>query len=108
MSDTGVPASGIVASTTLASIAMIINYLGSGGATVFTTLVLTTVITAAIPYGFSALAQIKWRLADHREHTPRCTRDVVVAVLSSSSRSCSSCTRATPGKASRSTLRLSS
>ena len=51
----------------LASIAMIINYLGSSGATVFTTLVLMTGITAAIPYGFSALAQIKWRLADHRD-----------------------------------------
>ncbi len=38
-------------STVLASIAMIINYLGSGGATVFTTLVLMTGITAAIPYG---------------------------------------------------------
>ena len=51
---------------------MIINYMGSGGATVFTTLVLMTGITAAIPYGFSALAQIKWRLVDHRAlHTPR-------------------------------------
>jgi basic amino acid/polyamine antiporter, APA family len=42
----------------LASVAMIINYLGSNGATVFTTLVLMTGITAAIPYGFSALAQM--------------------------------------------------
>ena len=33
---------GIVASTVLASVAMIINYLGAGGATVFTTLVLMT------------------------------------------------------------------
>jgi len=48
-----VPAYGIVASTVLASIAMIINYLGSSGATVFTTLVLMTGITAAIPYAFS-------------------------------------------------------
>jgi APA family basic amino acid/polyamine antiporter len=51
---------------------MIINYVGSSGATVFTTLVLMTGITAAIPYGFSALAQMKWRLADHRApETPR-------------------------------------
>jgi APA family basic amino acid/polyamine antiporter len=78
-----VPAFGIVASTVLASIAMIINYLGSNGPTVFTTLVLMTGITAAIPYAFSALAQIKWRLADHREmQTPRFARDMIVAVLS--------------------------
>ncbi len=77
-----VPAFGIVASTVLASVAMAINYLGSGGATVFTTLVLMTGITSAIPYGFSALAQIKWRLADNRTmHTPRFARDMVVAVL---------------------------
>ena len=62
MSKNGVPAFGIVSSTVLASVAMIINYLGSSGATVFTTLVLMTGITAAIPYGFSALAQLKWRL----------------------------------------------
>jgi basic amino acid/polyamine antiporter, APA family len=82
LSSKGVPAFGIVASTTLASLAMVINYLGSSGATVFTTLVLMTGITAAIPYGFSALAQLKWRLADHRAlETPRFVRDVVVAVL---------------------------
>jgi len=83
ISRNGVPAFGIVASTVLASVAMIVNYLGSGGATVFTTLVLMTGITAAIPYGFSALAQLKWRLADHREmQTPRFARDVTVAGLS--------------------------
>ena len=59
----GVPAYGIIASTVLASIAMAVNYLGSGGATVFTTLVLMTGITAAIPYGFSALAQLSFLLA---------------------------------------------
>jgi len=74
---------GIVASTALASIAMIMNYLGSNGATVFTTLVLMTGITAAIPYGFSALAQLKWRMVDHRTlETPRFVRDMVVAVVS--------------------------
>src|SRR5690242_12712360 len=79
----GMPAFGIVASTVLASIAMIINYLGSNGATVFTTLVLMTGITAAIPYGFSALAQLKWRVADHRAlQTPHFVRDVVVAAVS--------------------------
>jgi APA family basic amino acid/polyamine antiporter len=83
LSSAGVPAFGIIASTVLASIAMAINYIGSGGATVFTTLVLMTGITAAIPYAFSALAQIKWRLIDHRKlQTPRFVRDMVVAVVS--------------------------
>jgi basic amino acid/polyamine antiporter, APA family len=83
ISKRGVPAFGIVASTVLASLAMIINYLGSGGATVFTTLVLMTGITAAIPYAFSALAQLKWRWADHRAmQTPRFVRDMIVAALS--------------------------
>jgi APA family basic amino acid/polyamine antiporter len=82
ISQRGVPAYGIVASTVLASIAMILNYLGSSGATVFTTMVLMTGITSAIPYGFSALAQLKWRVIDHRTmQTPRFARDMVVAVL---------------------------
>jgi basic amino acid/polyamine antiporter, APA family len=79
----GAPAWGIVFSTALASVAMVINYLGSNGVTVFTTLVLMTGITAAIPYGFSAAAQIKWRLADRKQmETPRFARDMIVAVLS--------------------------
>jgi len=83
ISKKGVPAFGITASTLLASIAMAINYLGSGGETVFTTLVLMTGITAAIPYAFSALAQIKWRLADQKQmETPRFVRDMIVAVAS--------------------------
>src|SRR4029077_12925366 len=83
LSSKQVPAFGIIASTVLASIAMAINYLGSNGATVFTTLVLMTGITAAIPYGFSALAQIKWRLMDKRQlQTAHFARDMTVAVLS--------------------------
>src|ERR1700760_3238551 len=82
LSKSQVPAFGIIASTVLASIAMAINYLGSSGSTVFTTLVLMTGITAAIPYAFSAMAQIKWRLADERTmHTPTFVRDMIVAVL---------------------------
>lgn len=83
MSKNQVPSFGIIASTVLASVAMIINYLGSSGATVFTTLVLMTGITAAIPYGFSALAQLKWRWVDHKTmQTLRFARDMIVAVLS--------------------------
>jgi APA family basic amino acid/polyamine antiporter len=78
-----IPAFGIIVSTALASIAMIINYVGSNGVTVFTTLVLMTGITAAIPYGFSALAQLKFRWIDHETmHTPRFVRDGVVAGMS--------------------------
>ncbi len=42
ISKNGVPVYGIIAATALASIAMAINYIGSGGAEVFTTLVLMT------------------------------------------------------------------
>jgi basic amino acid/polyamine antiporter, APA family len=83
MSRTNVPTFGILASTTLASAAIIINYLGSNGAEVFTTLVLMTGITAAVPYAFSALAQLRWRLVDHRTmQTPRFLRDALVALVS--------------------------
>jgi APA family basic amino acid/polyamine antiporter len=82
ISKAGVPAFGIVASTTLGSIAMIVNYLGSSGSTAFTTLILMTGITAAVAYGFSALAQIKWRRIDQRNiRTPGFARDVIVAGL---------------------------
>lgn len=82
LSKSGVPAFGIVASTLLASVAMIVNYLGANGARAFTTLVLMTGITAAIPYAFSALAQIKWRRDDRRALvTTRFLRDVVVAAI---------------------------
>jgi APA family basic amino acid/polyamine antiporter len=82
LSRSSVPAFGIVASTLLASVAMILNYLGTSGANAFTTLVLMTGITAAIPYAFSALAQLKWRWTDRQKyHTPRFARDGIVAVL---------------------------
>ena len=77
-----VPAFGIVASTTLASLALVMSYLGTSGATVFTTLVLMTGITAAVPYAFSALAQIKWRWVDHQAGaSPRFALDLGVAVV---------------------------
>jgi len=82
LSDRGVPVVGIVGSTILASVAMVVSYLGASGSTVFTTLVLMSGITAAIPYAFSALAQLKWRREDQRAlHTPRFARDVIVAVV---------------------------
>ncbi len=82
LSTSGVPAFGIIASTVLASIAIVINYLGTNGANAFTTLVLMTGITSAIPYAFSALAQLKWRWTDRRQfHGQRFVRDSLVAVL---------------------------
>lgn len=82
LSGRGVPAVGIVASTVLASLAMTVSFMGTSGASVFNTLVLMSGITAAIPYGFSALAQLKWRWRDRRElHTRRFARDTGVAVV---------------------------
>jgi len=82
LSKAGVPAFGIIASTVLASVAMIVNYLGSSGANAFTVLVLMTGITAAIPYAFSALAQLKWRWTDRQKfQTARFARDTIVAAL---------------------------
>lgn len=88
----GVPAFGIVCSTTLASGAVVIGYMGTSGSTVFTTLVLMAGISAAVPFGFSALVQIKWRWLDHRhvDHgtlrhralvAPRFALDVAVALV---------------------------
>jgi APA family basic amino acid/polyamine antiporter len=82
LSRRGVPAFGIIASAVMGSVAMAVSFMGNSGAAVFNTLVLMTGITAAIPYVFSALAQLTWRLRDHRElHTPRFARDTVVALL---------------------------
>ena len=82
LSDRQMPVFGIVASTLLASAAMIVSFVGNTGYEVFNVLVYMSGITAAIPYAFSALAQLKWRLADHRQlHTPRFVRDASVAVI---------------------------
>lgn len=77
-----VPVFGIVSSTALASVAVVVSYLGTSGATVFTTLVLMTGITSAIPYAFSALAQLTWRWQDRRAGvTAALVRDLAVAVV---------------------------
>ena len=82
LSSRRVPAFGIISSTALASVAVVISYMGASGATVFTTLVLMTGITAAMPYAFSALAQLKWRFHDNQVvHTPRLVRDMSVAIV---------------------------
>ncbi|MDR7085218.1 APA family basic amino acid/polyamine antiporter [Aeromicrobium panaciterrae] len=79
----GAPVFGIVSSTLFASIAVLISFSGANGATVFTTLVLMTGITAAIPFGFSALAQLVWRFKDRSVgNAAHFVRDVVVASAS--------------------------
>jgi APA family basic amino acid/polyamine antiporter len=81
-SSRGMPSVGIIASTALASAAVLISYAGTSGATVFTTLVLMTGITAAVPYAFSALAQLVWRFRDgHATSTALLVRDASAAVV---------------------------
>lgn len=62
LSGRGVPAFGIVTSTMLSSAAVLLSHGGATGITVFNTLVLMTGITGAVPYAFSALAQISGAL----------------------------------------------
>ena len=82
LSTIGVPAFGIVASTLLASVVMVVSYVGTIGQDVFNTLLYMSGITAAIPYAFSAAAQIKWRVMDRRAmHGRRFARDTFVAVV---------------------------
>lgn len=83
ISTRGVPAFGILVSATLSTICVLLSHVGEAGITVFNTLVLMTGIAAAIPYAFSALAQIKWRLADGRAITRgRLVRDLAIAGIS--------------------------
>jgi APA family basic amino acid/polyamine antiporter len=80
LSKAGVPALGILVSTVFATVAMAASFAGSTGQDVFNTLLYMSGITAAIPYAFSALAQIKWRIADKRAlHGQRFARDVLIA-----------------------------
>jgi basic amino acid/polyamine antiporter, APA family len=82
LSQRSIPVFGIVSSTLLASVAMMVSFWGNSGYEVFNVLVYMTGITAAIPYAFSALAQIKWRVVDQRTmHTTRFVRDVTVASI---------------------------
>jgi basic amino acid/polyamine antiporter, APA family len=80
MSGRGVPHVGIVVSAVLATVLVVLSHLGAQGIQVFNNLILMNGIAAAIPYAFSALAQIKWRIADRRAiTTSRLVRDLVTA-----------------------------
>jgi basic amino acid/polyamine antiporter, APA family len=79
----GVPAVGIIISGVLATILVLLSHIGETGVAVFNTLILMIGIAAAIPYGFSALAQIKWRMAGRRTVAPsRLARDLITAGIS--------------------------
>ncbi len=74
----GVPAHGIVVGTVLASALTVVSY--TTFAKVFTTVVLLSVLTAVIPYLFSAAAQVYWLLTEGRRiHSGHLLRDLVVA-----------------------------
>ncbi|MFD8726169.1 APC family permease, partial [Streptomyces sp. NPDC059629] len=77
----GVPAFGIVASTVLASLITVFSY--TRFEDVFTKIVLLSVLTAVIPYLFSATAQLYWLLVRGRESLSprRLARDVTVAAV---------------------------
>ncbi len=77
----GVPVFGIVVSTVLASLITVFSY--TRFEDVFTKIVLLSVLTAVIPYLFSAAAQMYWVLVRGRDGVTlgRLIRDVTVAVL---------------------------
>lgn len=74
----GVPAFGIIVSTVLATALTILSYTRFDN--VFVTIVLLSVVTAVVPYIFSAGAQIYWLVAEgRRTHPAHVGRDVAVA-----------------------------
>jgi basic amino acid/polyamine antiporter, APA family len=77
-SRTGVPAFGIVVSTGLASVLTVVSYTRFDS--VFTTIVLLSVLTSVIPYLFSAAAQVYWLTTEGRPvSTRRFARDLGIA-----------------------------
>ncbi|MGK5550249.1 APC family permease [Actinomadura kijaniata] len=81
----GVPWVGVVASGALASLITLANYTG-GLQAAFTALALLTTFTAAIPYVFSAAAQLLWLLTDREPEgtavaPARLGRDLAVTLV---------------------------
>jgi basic amino acid/polyamine antiporter, APA family len=77
-----VPWFAIVSGAALASAAAIFSYSGEGGLNAFLTLVYLTGVTAAIPYFFSALAQVYFLFTDPRRVSPgRLVLDTFVAIM---------------------------
>jgi APA family basic amino acid/polyamine antiporter len=79
----GTPWFGILVSTAIASALMAFAYSGRTGLTVFTYLVNLSVVTVAIPYLFSACAQLAYLVSRRRVVNGwALTRDVAIAVTS--------------------------
>lgn len=79
----GAPWFGIIVSTIVASALMAFAYSGKSGLTVFTYLVDLSVVTVAIPYFFSACAQLAYLVSRRRKVVgARLVRDLLVATLS--------------------------
>lgn len=79
----GVPWFGVIASTVLASLFTVMAFAGATGVEVFNTLVLLSGVTAAVPYFFSAMAQIYSLLTERSPvDAGHFARDMVIAVLS--------------------------
>jgi APA family basic amino acid/polyamine antiporter len=75
---------GIVVSTLVASLLMGYSYTGSTGLKVFTYLVDLSVVTVAIPYFFSACAQLAYLLSGRRRvHGAQLARDLGIAAVAS-------------------------
>ena len=79
----GTPWFGIVVSTIVASMLMAWSYSGATGLKVFTYLVYLSVVTVAIPYFFSACAQLAYLVSDRRKVQGwNLARDLAVAGVS--------------------------
>jgi APA family basic amino acid/polyamine antiporter len=78
----GAPWVGIVVSTIVASLLMAWSYSGETGLKVFTYLVYLSVVTVAIPYFFSACAQLAYLVSRRRRvHGAQLVRDLSVACI---------------------------
>jgi APA family basic amino acid/polyamine antiporter len=80
---TGIPWFGIIVSTIVASVLMGYSYTGETGLQVFTYLVNLSVVTVAIPYFFSACAQLAFLVSRRRKvHGTVLARDLLIASVS--------------------------
>lgn len=77
----GTPWFGIIVSTIVASLLMAFSYSGKTGLKVFTYLVYLSVVTVAIPYFFSACAQLAYLVSRRRTVQGwNLTRDLAIAI----------------------------
>jgi len=83
MNSRGALSFGIVLSTAVASLLMGYSYMGGTGLTVFNYLVTLSVVTVAIPYFFSACAQLAYLVSRRRKVVGKLlVRDLLIATAS--------------------------